>query len=78
MKRFLRRAKTTGVIFAKGFAKQIEGSMWLACGVGLYQGLKYGGSLARGVKAGIAVLGAFGTANGVSNILANRDAINRS
>ena len=78
MKKFVRKAKAAGVIFAKGFMTQVESTIWLATAIGLYQGLKYGGSVVRGVKAGVVVLTALGTATGVSDLLANRETINRA
>lgn len=78
MKVFLRKAKAASAIFVKGFVAQVESTIWIATAIGLYQGLKYGGSIARGVKTGVIVLTALGTATGVSDLLANRETINRA
>jgi hypothetical protein len=47
----------------------------MATGLGLHQGLKYGGSLIKGVKAGLAVAGAVAAVNGVMNVAQQWDKI---
>lgn len=77
MKKFLRKAKVIGELFGKGVAMQFESdsAMALAGVVGLYQGLKYRGSLARGVKASVAVVAVLGTVDGIRMVIKNREFI---
>ena len=77
MKKFVRKAKVIGEVFVKGTLLQFErpNSLGLAATVGLYQGLKYNGSLARGVKAGAVTLAVFGVIDGVRMVLYNIDYI---
>jgi len=49
----------------------------LAAVIGLSQGLKYGGSLKRGLIGAAAVIGAMGAANGVHNVLMDWEKIKR-
>jgi len=48
-----------------------------AISIGLYQGLKYKGSLRTGLAGGLATLGVFAGASGVYNIVANWDKIEK-
>lgn len=50
-----------------------EDTFVIGIGVGLYQGLKYNGNLARGVKAGISTMLVLSAATGVMNVMQNWD-----
>ena len=50
----------------------------VAAGVGLIQGLKYGGSLSRGIKGGIAAYGVMIGANVIHNVIQNREVIRKA
>lgn len=50
----------------------------LAGGVGLYQGLKYNGNMARGMKAGLATMGVLIGSNIVQNIVHNLEEIKKA
>lgn len=77
MKKILRQAKMVGYLFGKGIFKQAQenDTLALASMVGLSQGLKYTGSLVRGLKAGIVTVLVIGAVNGGRTIYANRVAI---
>lgn len=66
-------------VFGDAFIKQVVNVETLAAsvGVGAYQGLKYNGSVERGVKAGLSYLGIMGTLNGVVNVVTNWDEITK-
>ena len=49
----------------------------IVAAVGLYQGLKYKGSLIRAIKAGVAVAGGLSALNGLQNVIINWDKIKR-
>ena len=80
MKKFVRKAKMIGYIFGRGVVLQSveSSSVGIATTVGLYQGLKYNGSLARGVKAAGATLAVLCTFNGVNMVIRNIDAIKQA
>lgn len=63
--------------FAGGVSSQAldEETVGLATMIGLYQGLKYNGSLERGVKAGVGSFAVMTSINGVVNVLRNADTI---
>ena len=46
-----------------------EDTFIMGIGVGLYQGLKYNGSLTRGVKSGVVTMLVVSAATGVMNVL---------
>lgn len=71
------KAKIVGDIAMDAAMKQIgdQKTITLALGVGLIQGLKYNGSLKRGIKAGLATMGVVAGANVVMNIAKNWDVI---
>lgn len=46
-----------------------EDTFIMGVGVGLYQGLKYNGSLTRGVKSGVVTMLVVSAATGVMNVL---------
>lgn len=60
-------------VFGEAFAKQVTDANTIASsvGVGAYQGLKYNGSVKRGVKAGLSYLGIMGALNGAANVVSN-------
>lgn len=49
-----------------------------AAGVGLWQGLKYRGSVTQGLKAGVATIVVLNGVNIVSNLIRNADAIKKA
>lgn len=51
--------------------------IWSA-GIGLIQGLKYNGSLKRGIKAGLTAHGVIGGVNAMWNVARNWDKISKS
>lgn len=64
-------------LFKDGFMGQVlrEDTIGVAAGVGIIQGLKYAGSMKRGVVAGAATLAVLGTVNGIRNVIVNKDKI---
>lgn len=58
-------------VFKNGFVQQIisGGTFATSATVGIYQGLKYSGSLKRGITAGLATEAVFATINGVRNVI---------
>ena len=66
-----------GSTFAYGFVKQLESTelFSLGIGVGIHQGLKYNGSLKRGVVSGLTTVAAIGVVSGVRTVWANRETI---
>ena len=77
----LKRKGTLAADIAVGAAMKQMGDqstvMW-AVGIGLVQGLKYNGSLKRGIKAGLATYGAIAGANAVMNVANNWDKVKRA
>lgn len=69
------KVKTGAKLFAAGFTAQVTDSetLGVAACVGIIQGLKYAGSMKRGVMAGAATLAVLGTVNGVRTVIDNRD-----
>ena len=67
----------TGALFINGFSRTFTGeeNIQIAAAVGLYQGLKYNGSLKRGLKAGAVTMGAIATINGVLTVMGNLELI---
>lgn len=76
----MRKAKFVKNIVVGSALKQLEDSRTyqLAAGIGLYQGLKYKGSLKEGVKAGLATIMVVAGVNVVSNIASNADDIKKA
>lgn len=60
-------------VFGEAFVKQVTNVDTIASGmgVGVYQGLKYNGSIERGVKAGLSYVGIMGALNGVTRVVQN-------
>jgi hypothetical protein len=76
--RFLKKAIKIKEIAKKSALKQMGNpqTAQIAIGVGLYQGLKYGGNLKRGLKGGLAAYGVTVGASVVTNLINNIDFIN--
>ena len=66
MESLQKKAKVAGKIFGEAFLVQMGSESTLTVGVasGLYQGLKYNGSVKRGVKAAAATMGVMCALNG--------------
>lgn len=60
-------------IFGAAFAKQAFTTETLvtATGVGLVQGMKYNGSIERGIKSGLGYVATMGVINGAVNVVTN-------
>lgn len=52
-----------------------EDTILISTGIGLYQGLKYGGSFKRGIKSGLTTLLTVSAVNGVLAIIEDYDKI---
>jgi len=55
-----------------------EDTFMMGIGAGLYQGLKYNGSLTRGLKAGAVTMVVVSCASGVMNVLQFRNEIEKA
>jgi len=77
MKKIGEKAKIVGTIICDAFAQELtnEGTVGLSAAIGLYQGLKYGGNLKRGITGGMAVYVTFSAIRAVRNIMDNKDYI---
>ena len=77
MESLQKKAKVAGKLFGDAFLVQMGGEATLTMGVaaGLHQGLKYNGSVKRGVKAAAATMGVMCALNGVLNVYNNIDVI---
>ena len=77
MESLQKKAKVAGKIFGEAFLVQMGSEATLTVGVaaGLHQGLKYNGSVKRGVKAAAATMGVMCALNGVLNVYNNIDVI---
>lgn len=71
------RAQMVAVVFKGGVKKQLTQADTLEASavVGIYQGLKYGGNVRRGIKGAAMVAGGLAAVNGVINVVENWDAI---
>ena len=80
MNDYLNKVKMAGQVFyhSAKVALKKEEIYSIALVVGIYQGLKYNGSLKRGIKGGAAVLGGYALLNGVMNVIKSTDGINGS
>lgn len=60
-------------VFGAAFVKQVTSVDTIAtgAGVGLVQGMKYNGSIERGIKAGLGYVASMGAINGVTNVVKN-------
>ncbi len=77
MESLQKKAKVAGKLFGDAFLVQMGSESTLTMGVaaGLHQGLKYNGSVKRGVKAAAATMGVMCALNGVLNVYNNIDVI---
>lgn len=76
----LAKAKTATELFARGF-KQEAASDWnmgLSAAAGIFAGLKYKGSVKRGMQAGLTTWVALNTVNGIQNVMNNWEKVKRS
>lgn len=73
----LQKCQFIGTVFTGGAKAQLKQEWtWAAAAVaGLYQGLKYKGSLKSGIAGGVAVLGTLAIASGVYNLVMNGEKI---
>ena len=80
MESLQKKAKVAGKLFGDAFLVQMGGESTLTMGVaaGLHQGLKYNGSVKRGVKAAAATMGVMCALNGVLNVYNNIDVIKKT
>ena len=71
MNRNIKKALVVKTIFVESFKKQItqEDTLALSAVVGLGQGLKYNGSIKRGINAGISAAITYGCINRVHNVI---------
>ena len=77
--KLLEKAGFVTGVFVGGVKVQLEQS-WTwgsAASIGLYQGLKYTGSVKNGIIGGLATLGVITGANGIYNIAKNWDGIKK-
>ena len=79
MDKLQKQAKMTGQLFMMGFSNTFKGeeNIQVAAAVGLYQGLKYNGSVKRGLKAAGATMGVIATINGTLAVMSNMDIISK-
>lgn len=77
MESLQKKAKVAGKLFGDAFLVQMGSESTLTMGVaaGVSQGLKYNGSVKRGVKAAAATMGVMCALNGVLNVYNNIDVI---
>ena len=80
MESLQKKAKVAGKLFGDAFLVQMGSETTLTMGVaaGLHQGLKYNGSVKRGVKAAAATMGVMCAVNGVLNVYNNIDVIKKT
>ena len=64
-------------IFGEAFVQQVlaPNTLISGVGVGLIQGMKYNGSIERGIKSGLGYLATIGAMNGVLNVVTNWETI---
>jgi hypothetical protein len=76
----LEKANFVGKVFMGGVKAQLkqEWTWGLAASVGLYQGLKYTGSIKNGISGGAAALIVMAGASGLCNVAENWDGIKRA
>ena len=68
-----RQIYETGSVAIEAILRQLlEDETWaLATATGVYQGLKYNGSIKRGLTTGAAMLGVLSGANAIKNVVQN-------
>lgn len=73
MKLDLDMVKRVVDVFYGGFKAQLvdDSTYVVSLSVGVYQGLKYNGSLKRGITAGVTMVGVLGAVNGVQSVFKN-------
>ncbi len=74
------KTKKVADLFVKGFKKE-AGSDWnmgLSTAAGLWQGLKYKGSVKKGLQAGLGTYISLNAVNGVSNVINNWDEVKKT
>lgn len=66
-----------GKVFKEAFVKQLESEeTWISGGVvGVAQGMKYNGSVKRGLKAAVSTVTLVAVGNGLVNVIKNKDTI---
>lgn len=72
--KFSEKVAIVASVFGLGVGSSLENSAtWsIAVTVGVYQGLKYKGSLVNGVVAGVATMGAIAVVDGVRHVIINK------
>ena len=72
--KFSEKVAIVASVFGLGVGASLESSAtWsIAVTVGVYQGLKYKGSLVNGVLAGVATMGAIAAVDGVRHVIVNK------
>lgn len=80
MSNILGKVSCIATIVARSFVAEAAdpNCMSLAAAVGLYQGLKYKGSIKSGVKGSLATIVVFGTVNAVTNVVDNWELVKES
>lgn len=80
MKLNVKRISLIGDVFTEGFKKQAlhETTTELALTVGLVQGLKYNGSLKRGLTSGAVTIGVVSAITGLKSVVTNWDTIKKN
>jgi hypothetical protein len=80
MEVFKRKAEAVTEIVVGSFEAQLKDprTFQFAAGIGLYQGLKYRGSLKQGLKAGVAAVGVMASCNAIVNIINNYEDIKKA
>ena len=70
-------SKVVGEVFKDAFIKQLESEdTWISGAVvGVAQGMKYNGSVKRGLKAAVSTVTVVAVGNGLINVIKNKDAI---
>lgn len=78
--RGVRKTKKVADLFVKGFKRE-AGSDWnmgLSTAAGIWQGLKYKGSVKKGLQAGIGTYISLNAVNGLSNVINHWDEVKKS
>ena len=72
--KFSEKVAIVASVFGLGVGASLESSAtWsVALTVGVYQGLKYKGSLVNGVVAGVTTMGAIAVVEGVRHVIINK------
>lgn len=80
MSNILGKVSCIATIVARTFVAQAAdpNTVTIAAVAGVYQGLKYKGSIKTGLKASLATFVVFGTANSVVNVVSNWELVKKS